>query len=467
VATVADALAHADASAPARLLDLARWLAIPSVSRDRAALERAAEFLEREMHRAGAVTARLATATAPVVTGWTAGPPGSPVVAAYGHYDVQPAGPGWTSPPFRPVLRHGALVARGANDDKGQLFAVIAALRAWRQAGRLPCSVLIIAEGAEETGSPGLRGALATIARRVHPDVVLACDTERAVDGVPAVTVSQRGQASLVLRVSTGGSPVHAGRLGGAVIDPALTLARIVIRLEAVAGRPAGDWPAGPGTDPPDEAVRRVAGPRAVRPGPLGPRITRCPALSVTRLRAGQGGAAIPASAEAWLDLRLPAGVSIRAAVDRLARTARQMAPAGVSVSVTARATTEGQAAVPRAGALTAIDRACRAVYGQPAALVRSGGSLPAARLLGQAFGQPPVLLGLGDPGGGAHGPDEHLNVAGWGQVVHMLVRLLADPVHHRVRGPTPKVGHRPRGWTCQRPCQGPPTVLRSDLRPR
>jgi acetylornithine deacetylase/succinyl-diaminopimelate desuccinylase-like protein len=146
-------------------------------------------------------------------------------------------------------------------------------------------------------------------------------------------------------------------------------------------------------------------------------------------LRSGGGRPAVPALAEARLDLRLPAGADVRAAAGQLARAAQAAAPAGVTVQVTMGTLSPGYAALPRPDVLRAADLACRRVYGRPLALVRSGGSLPAARLLAQAFGQVPVLLGLGTPGGGAHGPDERLDVAGWAQAVQLMVRLFSQPL--------------------------------------
>jgi succinyl-diaminopimelate desuccinylase len=448
------ALARADACGPAQVRELAAWLAIPSVSGQparRADLLRAARFLSGQLGRAGARTSLLPGPTAPVVIGRVAGPPGTPVVAVYGHYDVQPAGPGWSSPAFRPILSAGRLAGRGANDDKGQLFAVIAALRAWHDAGGPPCTVVVIAEGAEEIGSPGLPAALARIARWLRPDVVLACDTERAADGVPAITVSQRGHAALLLRVDTGGQPVHAGRLGGAVADPSLVLARVLSRMQAALAAAAGDAAApntaavvtalaGPGADyagspvpvagaRPDDSIRRAAPGRATAGRNLDQKITDGPALSVVWLRAGTGRAAIPARAQARLDVRLPPAADVGAAVRYLAHAARAAAPAGVRVTVRPGPVSPGFAALPRPAALAAAGQACRAVYGQPLALVRSGGTLPAAVMLARAFGQPPMLLGLGTPGGGAHGPDEYLDLAGWQQAVRLLVCLLARPL--------------------------------------
>ena len=294
---VGAALARAGALMPLRMRELGDWLAMPSVSgmslheRD---VRRAARFLEDHLRRAGATTTRLATGGAEVIVGCAPGPPGSPVVVVYGHYDVQPAGPGWTSPAFRPTVSGGSLIARGANDDKGQLFAVIAALRAWHESDGAPSTIVIIGEGAEEVGSPGLAGALAAIAHRVRPDIVLACDTERAADGVPAVTISQRGHAVLSLRVDVGGQPVHAGRLGGAVVDPSLVLAQVIIRIQAaVPGMAHGrrrephyeNYGGPPVQTRGNSMIRRLAAGRATLDGSLDRRITTDAALSVVQLR--------------------------------------------------------------------------------------------------------------------------------------------------------------------------------------
>jgi succinyl-diaminopimelate desuccinylase len=326
------------------------------------------------------------------------------------------------------------LVARGANDDKGQLYAAVTALHAWHESGGPPSTVVLIAEGAEEIGSPGLPAALTAVARRVRPDVVLACDTEQSAGGVPAITVSQRGQASLLLQIDAGGGPVHAGRLGGAVVDPSLVLAQVLIRLEA-ALPPGSNDQSQPGRRPPavpprtDQVIRRLASGRATRGSGLDQRISNGSALTVVRLQAGSGRAAVPARATARLDVRLPPQASARAAVTRLTRVAQRSAPPGVAIQLSAGPVNPGFAAMPRRETLAAVDAACRAVYGRPVTLVRSGGSLPAALLLAQAFGDVPVLLGLGTAGGGAHGPDEHLDVPGWIRAVRLLVRLIAQPV--------------------------------------
>ena len=153
------------------------------------------------------------------------------------------------------------------------------------------------------------------------------------------------------------------------------------------------------------------------------------PCVEYRALALGRWAAAVPALAEARLDVRLPAGADVRAAVGQLARAAQVAAPAGVTVQLTMRRDARVMPRCPDRTCSGRLTLPAVQVYGHPLAVVRSGGTLPAARLLAQAFEQLPVLLGLGTPGGGAHGPDERLDVAGWVQAVRLIVRLLAQPL--------------------------------------
>jgi succinyl-diaminopimelate desuccinylase len=341
-------------------------------------------------------------------------------------------------------------------------MAVVAALDGWRRAGGCPASVWVVAEGAEELGSPGLAAGLATLARRVQPDLVLVCDTERAPDGMPSVTVSQRGHLDLAVRVETGGTPVHPGRLGGAVVDPAVVLSQVILRLTTVLAAAGRRGPRSPAharlRGRTDAQVARAAGRRATSGLGLDRRITELPALSVLRLTADAGTRAVPVRASALLDVRLPPSVDPTAAVRRLRRATQDIAPPGVRVTVSAGAAHSGHELLPASGHLAAVDAACRATYGRPVRLVRSGGSLPAASLLAEAFRTTPMLLGLGTPDGRAHGPNEFLDLAGWSDGVSLLVRLLASrQLRAPPRAPRYVPGHfslvtrpsGPRGCRC------------------
>ena len=335
-----------------RLIELCKdWLAIPSVSADpaRAAdVTRAARWLATWQRARGAeVHVRPTASGRDVVLGHWAAPPGAPLVVVYGHYDVQPAGPGWSSDPFTPMVRDGVLRARGAGDDKGQLFAHLCALDAWRQAGVPPVRVLVIAEGAEEVGSPGFSTVLRELGQSFRPQAVVVSDTERDADGAPTVTVSQRGHIVGRLEVDTGGPEVHPGRLGGAVVDPTLLLAEALLLLRndllpslGVQARDAGD------IEPrvrSDEAVAQAGGGRAMTGPRLDERVTRRGALSITRLCTGGRGGAVPVHTTARIDLRLPPQVDPTDVLISVRGMLGQLAPLGTAVRLRVLAQTPGR----------------------------------------------------------------------------------------------------------------------------
>lgn len=421
-----------------RLAELRSWLAIPSVSADPARTEdvvRAARWLASWQRAHGAnVRIRRTSRGRDIVLGHWAAPPGAPLVVIYGHYDVQPAGPGWSSDPFAPVVRAGVLYARGAGDDKGQLFAHLCALSAWRQAGVPPVRVLVIAEGAEEVGSPGFDAVLRRLARRIRPLAVVVSDTERDYDGTPTVTISQRGHLVARLEVDTGGPDVHPGRLGGAVVDPSLVLAEALLTLR-------DDLLPGLDTHPTntlgikrrirsDAVVARTAGGRATTGHRLDERITLRGALGVTQLATGGRRSAVPARSAARVDLRLPLRADPADVLLRARGLLDGLAPHGTTVRLRVLTRAPGLETTPNAPTRLAAEEACMVGFGRPPVYVRSGGTVPAVGMMARAFGTHPLLLGFGTPGGNAHGPDEAMDLAGWTAAVDTSVALLSALAH-------------------------------------
>ena len=428
------ALAAAAAYRDRDLRALREWLAIPSVSADprcAPAVTRAADWLAGRLREAGARVCRIPTGGGPdVVVGEVAADrPGRPVVLVYGHYDVRPAGRGWTSPAFTPTRRGGLLYARGSNDDKGQLFAHVAALHAWCRTGRPPVGVTVVAEGAEEIGSPGFEVAMTRLRARLRPDVVLVSDTERADGRTPAVVLSQRGQLSLEIRVHAGGPAVHAGRLGGVVVDPCAVLVAVLasVRRGLSAWAPPANFPAAlPVVRRTDAELVRAARGRAVVGTRLDHRLTHRAAVSITDLRAGDSSGAAPAACWARLDIRVPPGREPRHVLTEVRRVVGATAPPRVRVDVRALSAHRGSVLSPPTWVRSALAAASRVGFGRPPVYVRSGGSIPAVAMLQTVFGRDPVLLGLGSPAGNAHGPQEHLDLPGWNRAVRMSVALLA-----------------------------------------
>ena len=418
-------------TAPAALGDLEAWLRIPSVSRT-PAVGRAADWVTTRLRRHGAEVRRL---PGPVVVARTRGRGGATSVV-YGHLDVKPPGPGWTTPPFRPVRLGHRLQARGASDDKGQVMSHLVALAAWAEAGGPPGDVVTIIDGAEEVGSPGLSRALAGLGEPVAGVVVV--DTRSAGRRRPTVTLSQRGAVPVRLAVDVGGRPVHAGRLGGAVVDPTLLLAGLLVRAARVLDDlplPPPPWPAHPS----DASVRAAAGGRAVHPSDVAGLATRRGVLTVNRVHASAAPGAVPTRATALVDVRVPPGCSPAVALARLERALRRGLPGGVRLGFRAGPGAAGSVLDPSPRVRAAVDAACRAAYGRPTTTAASGGSIRAVGVLRREFGTTPVLLGLGPEDDGAHGPDEYLDVREWpAQVdahVVLLDRLAAAGTTHMGHG--------------------------------
>lgn len=416
-------------AAPAAVGDLEEWLRIPSVSGDPARardVERAARWVAGRLGRGGATVRRVDTPAGPVVVARTPGRGGATTVV-YGHLDVKPPGPGWTTPPFRPTRLGHRLQARGASDDKGPVLAHLVALEAWTRAGGPPGDVVTIVDGAEEIGSPGLAAALAGQRRGLLAGPVagvVVVDTRAAGPRRPTVTLSQRGAVPVRVVVDVGGRPVHAGRLGGAVVDPSLVLAgalrRAVAELARLPGPPA-PWPA----HPTDRSLRGAAEGRALHADDPAGRATRRGVLTVNRLHARAAAGAVPHRAEARIDVRVPPGTPPGAALARLERALRRGVPAGVRLTVTAGPGDGGSVLDPPAAARAAIDAACRAAYGRAATTAASGGSIRAVGVLQRLFGTAPVLLGLSPADDGAHGPDEYLDLREWPAQIDAQVVLL------------------------------------------
>jgi acetylornithine deacetylase/succinyl-diaminopimelate desuccinylase-like protein len=391
---------------PAALQGLDQWLRIPSVSGDpvhRSDVAAAAEWIAKRLARLTKDVRTVTVAHNPVVVARIPGRGEAGTILVYGHLDVKAAGPGWTSRPFEPVRRGDTLIARGASDDKGQLMAHIAALEAWASIGGPPSPVVVVVDGAEEIGSPGLASALKRCGDLLHGRIaaVVVSDTKMVGPGQPSLTESQRGMLGLNVRVSTHRAAVHAGRYGGAVVDPTLVLATAILRASR-ASRELGCGDIG-------------------RPE----RATTCGALSVTSFHSGTAPGSIPPAAKATLDVRLPAGVEPAVALPKIAGALRRNAIPRTEVEVTCIGAATGVIMRQTPIVREIIDRACRFAFGRPAVAVSSGGSIPAVATLMRMSGRPPILLGLGPADDGAHGPDEHLRIGDWMRGVDASVCLI------------------------------------------
>jgi acetylornithine deacetylase/succinyl-diaminopimelate desuccinylase-like protein len=426
------------ANEPRITTELFDFLRIPSISarsEHRKDVRTAAEWLARAMRSAGLKAEILATPGHPVVLGeWRGAGDGAPTVLIYGHYDVQPVEPVelWTSPPFEPTVRDGRVYARGAVDDKGQVFLHVKALEAHLQTRRaLPVNVVFLAEGEEEVGSEHLARFIEENAERLRADAVVISDSSMFAPGLPSLLFSLRGLAYFQIDVQGPSTDLHSGSYGGAVINPATALARIIATFHDEEGRIAipGFYDAVRVWEPEvREGIRNLPfsedGFRAETGAPaLGgeagystlERLWTRPTCEVNGLLSGYTGegakTVLPARAMAKVSCRLvpdqdpkEIGRLVRAHVERVA-------PAGVTVTVQELHGGRPWKAEPRGPLFDAARRALRAAFDREPVLAGEGGSIPVVGDFERILGAPVLLVGFGLPGENAHAPDEWLSV--------------------------------------------------------
>lgn len=419
-----DVAAKARGLMPELRSELEALVRIPSVSApgriDEPLLE-AFEMTSRLFAEAGVTVGRLDLPdTAPVVTGEIPAPPGAPTVLLYSHYDVVPAGDEslWTSPPFEPTERDGALFGRGTADTKANVMAHVGALRAWD--GRPPVGVKVCIEGYEEIGSGTLGGYPPTDPDRFRADALVIGDMGSIRPGVPTLTTALRGMANVTLEVRTLASGKHSGMYGGAAPDALLAVLRAIASLHdehgdvAVAGLRREEWP---GDEQPEEDFRALGtvldGMPLIGTGGLGSRVWSGPAITVIGIDVPSVDGAVNAVspyARAALNVRVHPEQDAAEAQDAVMRHLRELRPFGIELDVRPGATGNGFAAATGGPAYDAARGAWAAAWGREAMLAGSGGSIPIVSALAQALPNAEALLvGATDGFANIHGPDERL----------------------------------------------------------
>ena len=224
--------------------ELKQYLAIPSISalpEHQGDVRRAAEWTADQMRQIGLQNVKLLeTPGNPIVYGDWLNAPGAPTILFYGHYDVQPVDPVelWDSPPFEATVRDGELYARGAADDKGQVFMHFKAVEAYmKQAGGLPLNMKFFIEGEEEVGSAHLDAFVHDNKSMLTADVVVISDTAMIGKGVPSICYGLRGLVYYQIDLRGTKSDLHSGVFGGAVANPAFVLSQILAQMKDKGGR--------------------------------------------------------------------------------------------------------------------------------------------------------------------------------------------------------------------------------------
>jgi acetylornithine deacetylase/succinyl-diaminopimelate desuccinylase-like protein len=419
--------------------ELFDFLRIPSVSAQPTHdgdTRRAAEWVKASLERAGLVAAVHETPGHPVVVGeWRGAGETAPTVLVYGHYDVQPAEPLelWTSPPFEPEVRDGRIYARGSVDDKGQLFLHIKAIEAHlctRQV--LPCNVIVLAEGEEEVGSVHLEHFIEQHKELLACDAVVISDSAMFAPGIPSILSSLRGLAYMQIDVQGPSGDLHSGMYGGAVVNPAMALAKILAKLHDDTGRVAipGFYDDlspfdqkvidGMKTLPfSDEEMRTEVGVPALVGGEKGfttlEKLWTRPTCEINGMLSGYTGegakTVLPAKAMAKVSCRLVPNQDPAKIAELFTKYVLDIAPEGVSVSVSELHGGRPWRADLSGPIFDAARRALHAAFGRDPVVVGEGGSIPVVGDFQRILGAPVLLVGFGLPGENAHAPDEWMSV--------------------------------------------------------
>ncbi len=432
------AIAWAREQREEHLEQLEELLAIPSVSTQpsrQADVTRAADWLADHMRAIGLTEVGVhPTDRHPIVYGQWTEAPGAPTVLIYGHYDVQPPDPLelWYTPPFEPTVQDGDIYARGAADDKGQLFIQLKALQAYLQtAGRAPVNLKFLLEGEEEIGSPSLDAFVADHQDLLDADIALISDSHILAPDQPALVYGLRGMCYMEIEVQGPSQDLHSGSYGGAVHNPAEVLCQIVGALKDAQGRitiPGFYDRVKPISDEERAELARVPFSEAQflqetgvakTWGEVGysvlEQIGARPTLDVNGLVGGyisEGAKTIiPAWARAKVSMRLVAEQDPEEIRRRFTEYVRLLAPDSVRLTVRTFSLAKAALVDRDIPEMQAAARAYERAFGVRPVYIREGGSIPVVTLLKDELGLDTILMGFGLPDDNIHGPNEKLHL--------------------------------------------------------
>lgn len=417
--------------------ELIELLKIPSVSADsnyKGNVMDAAEVVRKSLEKAGADKTELCqTAGFPVVYAEKMIDASKPTILVYGHYDVQPADPLelWDSPPFEPVIKNGKIYARGACDDKGQMYMHVKAFELMMQTDQLPCNVKFIIEGEEEVGSANLETFISANKEKLKADIILISDTSMLSMENPSITTGLKGLSYLEVEVTGPNRDLHSGVYGGAVANPINILCEMIGSLkdennhinipgfydnvleasakerELMAKTPFNleDYKSKLGID----EVHGEAGYTTIE------RKGIRPTLDVNGMWGGYIGegakTVLPSTASAKISMRLVPNQSDEEITEKFKKHFESIAPKSVKVQVKPHHGGEPYVMPIDIPEYKAASDAIIRAFGKEPVPVRAGGSIPIVALFEEVLGLKSILLGFGLDTDAIHSPNEHYGI--------------------------------------------------------
>ncbi|HQQ93922.1 MAG TPA: dipeptidase [Bacteroidia bacterium] len=422
------------------LNELLELLRIPSISADskyKDAVLITAEAVKNRLTEAGADKVEVCTTKGfPVVYAEKIIDPKKPTVIVYGHYDVQPADPLnlWDSPPFEPQIRKtsvhpdGAIFARGACDDKGQMYMHVKSFELMMKTNTLPCNVKFMIEGEEEVGSPSLGPWIVENKSRLKGDVILISDTSIIANNTPSIDVGLRGLAYMEVEVTGPNRDLHSGVYGGAVANPINVLCKMIAdchdenkhitipgfyddvqQLSDAERAEMAKAPFNLEDYKKDLQVNDVMGEKGYST------IERTgirPTLDVNGIWGGYTGegakTVLPSKAFAKISMRLVPNQSSHKIAELFQKHFEKVAPASVKVKVTSHHGGEPVVVSTNSAGFRAASKAMEETYGKKPVPTRGGGSIPIVALFKKELGLDSILFGFGLDSDALHSPNEH-----------------------------------------------------------
>lgn len=440
-----------------RLLEeLKAFIRIPSIStlpEHKEDVARAAHFVADSLRRAGLEHIEvIPTGKHPLVYGDWLHAEGKPTVLCYGHYDVQPPDPVelWKTPPFEPDVRDGNLYARGACDDKGQMYMHIKAIEALRDVygGKLPVNVKFLIEGEEEVGGESISKYLPEHTDKLKADVALVSDTEMFADGIPTLCVGLRGLMYLEVEATGPMRDLHSGMYGGAAPNAVYGLIELLAKAKDADGRiqipgiyddviapdqaETESWETLPFSE--EEFLKDEVGSTALTGEPdqsVLARVWARPTFEVHGIAGGFTGAGaktvIPAKATAKVSLRLVPKQDPQKVFAAVKQWVQANTPKGIQTEIRLLSAGPAISVNPNHPAIEVAARTFSDMLGKPTVFVRSGGSIPIVGEFATHLGIPTVLMGFGLPDDGLHSPNEKYRISNYYEGIMTIAHFLDE----------------------------------------
>jgi acetylornithine deacetylase/succinyl-diaminopimelate desuccinylase-like protein len=415
---------------------LKEFLAIPSVStkpEHAADLRRCAQWLADQLLFAGLEVSVMPTPGHPIVVAKNKHIPGRPTVLFYGHYDVQPPEPLdlWISPPFTPTVRDGAIYARGAADDKGQVWAHVEAILAWQAHAGLPVNFTLLVEGEEEIGSDHLADFVKKHRDALKADIAVISDTGQFARGIPAITYGLRGLIYMEVTITAADHDLHSGVYGGAVPNPANILCELLASLHDKDGRvtipgfydavlPLSAqeremWAKLPFDEKEFIDDLKVPGLEGETGFTTLERRWARPTCDINGLTAGYQGpgakTVIASKASAKVSMRLVPNQDPAKLQQAFIETLRDRCPKTAKIDFATFGQSPAVLVPIQSPAMTLAAEAIQQGFGKPPTLMREGGSIPVVGLIKNVLGIDTLLVGFGLPDDRVHSPNEKFDL--------------------------------------------------------